>query len=84
MARTLGEALGDECQAEGVSTILGPAVNMKRSPLCGRNFEYFSEDPYLAGELAAHYVNGIKREYSSVIVIMMPGRQMFCFPLASA
>ena len=60
LARTLGEALGDECQAEGISTILGPAVNMKRSPLCGRNFEYFSEDPYLAGELAAHYVNGVQ------------------------
>jgi beta-glucosidase len=57
---TLGTALGDECQAEQVSTILGPAVNMKRSPLCGRNFEYFSEDPYLAGELAAHYVNGVQ------------------------
>jgi beta-glucosidase len=56
----LGTALGDECQAEEVSTILGPAVNMKRSPLCGRNFEYFSEDPYLAGELAAGYVNGVQ------------------------
>ena len=44
----MGETLGDECQAEDVSVILGPAVNIKRSPLCGRNFEYFSEDPYLA------------------------------------
>ncbi len=60
LAQTLGEALGDECQAKGIATILGPAVNMKRSPLCGRNFEYFSEDPYLAGELAAHYVNGVQ------------------------
>lgn len=56
----LGAALGDECQVEQVSTLLGPAVNMKRSPLCGRNFEYLSEDPYLAGELAASYVNGVQ------------------------
>lgn len=57
---SLGCALGEECQSEKVSTLLGPAVNMKRSPLCGRNFEYFSEDPYLAGELAANYVNGVQ------------------------
>ena len=56
----LGETLGDECQAEDVSTILGPAINIKRSPLCGRNFEYMSEDPYLAGELAAAYINGVQ------------------------
>lgn len=56
----LGIALGEECQAEDISTLLGPAVNMKRSPLCGRNFEYFSEDPYLTGELAASYVNGVQ------------------------
>lgn len=49
----MGETLGDECQAEDVSVILGPAVNIKRSPLCGRNFEYFSEDPYLASQMAA-------------------------------
>jgi beta-glucosidase len=60
LLHTIGEALGDECQAEKVSTLLGPAVNMKRSPLCGRNFEYFSEDPYLAGNLAANIVNGIQ------------------------
>lgn len=59
----LGTALGDECQAENLSTILGPAVNMKRSPLCGRNFEYFSEDPYLTGELAASYVNGVQSKH---------------------
>jgi len=57
---TLGATLGDECQAEQISTLLGPAVNMKRSPLCGRNFEYLSEDPYLAGELGASYVNGVQ------------------------
>ncbi len=60
LAYTLGATLGEECQAEEISTILGPAVNMKRSPLCGRNFEYFSEDPYVAGELAAYYVNGVQ------------------------
>ncbi len=60
LLHTLGQALGDECQAEEVSTLLGPGVNMKRSPLCGRNFEYFSEDPYLAGKLAANYVNGVQ------------------------
>ena len=60
LLNTLGCALGDECQAEEVSTLLGPAVNMKRSPLCGRNFEYLSEDPYLAGELASSYVNGVQ------------------------
>lgn len=56
----LGETLGEECQAEDVSILLGPGVNMKRSPLCGRNFEYFSEDPYLTGRLAASYVRGVQ------------------------
>lgn len=56
----MGETLGEECRAENVAVLLGPAVNMKRSPLCGRNFEYFSEDPYLAGELAASYINGVQ------------------------
>lgn len=60
LLNTLGKALGEECQAEEVSTLLGPGINMKRSPLCGRNFEYFSEDPFLAGELAASYVNGVQ------------------------
>ncbi len=49
LIRESGEVLGEECQAEDVAVLLGPAVNIKRSPLCGRNFEYFSEDPYLAG-----------------------------------
>lgn len=56
----LGETLGNECQAEGVGVILGPAVNIKRSPLCGRNFEYYSEDPYLASEIAASQIKGIQ------------------------
>ena len=56
----LGETLGDECQAQNLSVILGPAVNIKRSPLCGRNFEYFSEDPYLASEMAGAHVKGVQ------------------------
>ena len=53
LARKMGETIGEECQAEDISTILGPAVNIKRSPLCGRNFEYYSEDPYAASEMSA-------------------------------
>lgn len=56
----MGKTLGEECQAENVSVLLGPAVNIKRSPLCGRNFEYLSEDPYLAGKMAAAYINGVQ------------------------
>ena len=56
----LGEALGQECQAENVAMLLGPGLNIKRSPLCGRNFEYFSEDPCLAGEMAAAYVQALQ------------------------
>ena len=56
----MGKALGAECQAENVSTILGPAVNIKRSPLCGRNFEYFSEDPMVAAELSGALIKGIQ------------------------
>lgn len=60
LLKELGEILGEECQAEDVAMLLGPGVNIKRSPLCGRNFEYFSEDPYLAGELGASYVKGLQ------------------------
>ena len=60
MIRCMGEALGDSCQHEKVSVILGPAVNIKRSPLCGRNFEYFSEDPYLSGAMATALIQGIQ------------------------
>lgn len=56
----VGRAIGEECVAEGVSVVLGPGVNMKRSPLCGRNFEYYSEDPILSGELAVSAINGIE------------------------
>lgn len=60
LIKKMGEAIGTACQAEGVGVILGPAVNIKRSPLCGRNFEYYSEDPYVAGEMAASYIQGVQ------------------------
>jgi len=60
LLETLGETLGEECRAENVAMLLGPGINMKRSPLCGRNFEYFSEDPYLAGVLGASYIRGLQ------------------------
>lgn len=56
----IGETIGEECQAEGVSVILGPAVNIKRSPLCGRNFEYYSEDPLVATEMAGAFIKGVQ------------------------
>ncbi len=56
----MGEALGEECKAEKVSVLLGPGNNIKRSPLCGRNFEYFSEDPYLGGKMAASFIRGVQ------------------------
>lgn len=68
LLREMGSALGKECRAEGVAVLLGPAVNIKRSTLCGRNFEYFSEDPYLAGELACAFVQGVQGEGAGVSV----------------
>ena len=56
----MGTALGKKCLKEEVGVLLGPGINMKRSPLCGRNFEYFSEDPVLAGEVAAGFINGVQ------------------------
>ncbi len=57
---SVGEALAEECKEEKVGVILGPGANIKRSPLCGRNFEYFSEDPYLSGEIAKSHINGVQ------------------------
>ncbi|MDR2177237.1 MAG: glycoside hydrolase family 3 C-terminal domain-containing protein [Treponema sp.] len=60
LLREIGAAMGEECLQERVAVILGPGANIKRSPLCGRNFEYFSEDPYLSGEMAAALINGVQ------------------------
>jgi len=68
LLRALGETLGGECRAANLSVLLGPAVNIKRSPLCGRNFEYFSEDPYLAAEMAVSYTQGLQSKGVGVSV----------------
>jgi beta-glucosidase len=60
LIRKMGQALGEECVALKVDVLLGPGTNMKRTPVCGRNFEYFSEDPYLAGEMAASLIDGVQ------------------------
>ena len=57
---SVGEALAEECKEEKVGVVLGPGANIKRSPLCGRNFEYFSEDPYLSGEITKSFINGVE------------------------
>lgn len=62
LGEALGRALGEEAQAQHIQVVLGPGLNIKRSPLCGRNFEYFSEDPYLAGKMAAAYIRGIQSQ----------------------
>lgn len=62
LVRNIGKSIAVECQAEQVAVVLGPGANIKRSPLCGRNFEYFSEDPYLSGELAASHIDGVQSE----------------------
>ncbi|QGQ44900.1 glycoside hydrolase family 3 C-terminal domain-containing protein [Metabacillus sediminilitoris] len=62
LIQKVGVALGEECQAEDVAVLLGPGANIKRSPLCGRNFEYFSEDPYLSSEMAANHIQGVQSQ----------------------
>lgn len=65
LAREMAQSLGEEAVSQEVNVLLGPGLNIKRSPLCGRNFEYFSEDPYLAGKMAAAYVLGIQKAGAS-------------------
>ena len=68
LVRTIGEAIGDQCQHEQVAINLGPAINIKRSPLCGRNFEYMSEDPYLVAEMAVDLIQGVQSKNIGVSV----------------
>ncbi|MBU7595764.1 beta-glucosidase [Metabacillus halosaccharovorans] len=68
LGEKMGEYLGQEAVAQGVNVLLGPGINMKRNPLAGRNFEYFSEDPYLAGKLAAGMIKGIQSQGISACV----------------
>ncbi len=63
LMKEFGDAIGKEAQATDLSVVLGPAVNIKRSPLCGRNFEYYSEDPYLAGETATAFIEGVQSHH---------------------
>ena len=62
LVHEVGRALGEECLEQGVSVLLGPGANIKRSPLCGRNFEYLSEDPFLSGEMAASHIQGVQSQ----------------------
>lgn len=74
----MSAAIAIEAQAAGVSVLLGPGVNMKRSPLCGRNFEYFSEDPYLAGEIGAAYVKGVQKNNIATSLKHFAGNNQEC------
>ena len=62
LLHAVGTAIGEEAKDQGVGVVLGPGCNIKRNPLCGRNFEYFSEDPYLSGKLAAGFIRGVESQ----------------------
>ena len=62
LMREIGKAIAEECRQDNVAVLLGPGINIKRSPLCGRNFEYFSEDPLLSGEIAAAFIEGVQSQ----------------------
>ena len=68
LLREIGKTIGEECRQEDVVVLLGPGVNIKRSPLCGRNFEYFSEDPLLAGEMGAAFIDGVQSQNVGVSI----------------
>lgn len=68
IARTMGAIVGADARSQGVQVLLGPGLNTKRSPLCGRSFEYYSEDPYLSGKLAAGYIQGVQSNGVSACV----------------
>ena len=62
LIREVGAALGREARSQGVNVVLGPGLNIKRTPLCGRNFEYYSEDPLLSGVFAVAFVEGLQSQ----------------------